>query len=139
MITVRKHLHKQNIYVRTTIPEPLVTDVNTKRRLQWCHTHKTSSIDKWKKVIWSDESSFLRFSLQLGECTFGYLECPHVVQGTTHLQTSMPSSGFEPRLYGSAVSVTNRMGDQDSFLITPDLRSRKWCASVSHLSFSELN
>ncbi|GFV66914.1 DDE_3 domain-containing protein [Trichonephila clavipes] len=31
-------------------PKPLVTDVNTKRRLQWCYTHNTWSIDKWKKV-----------------------------------------------------------------------------------------
>lgn len=61
VITVRRHLHKQNIYGRAAIPKPLVTNVNAKRRLQWCHTHKTWSIDKWKKVIWSDESSFTLF------------------------------------------------------------------------------
>ncbi|GFT48356.1 uncharacterized protein TNCV_4709011 [Trichonephila clavipes] len=49
IITVRKHLHKQNIYGRTVITKPLVTDVNAKCRRQWCHTHKTWSIDKWKK------------------------------------------------------------------------------------------
>ncbi|GFW57836.1 hypothetical protein TNCV_2927551 [Trichonephila clavipes] len=27
--------------------------------------------------------------------------------GTIHFQTSMPSSGFEPKPYGTAVSVTN--------------------------------
>ncbi|GFV04913.1 DDE_3 domain-containing protein [Trichonephila clavipes] len=42
---------------RAAIPTPIVTDVNAKRRLHWCHTHNTWSINKWKKVIWSDESS----------------------------------------------------------------------------------
>ncbi|GFX59610.1 hypothetical protein TNCV_3753751 [Trichonephila clavipes] len=28
-------------------------------------------------------------------------------EGTIHLQTSIPSPGFEPRLYGAAFSVTN--------------------------------
>ncbi|GFW54889.1 DDE_3 domain-containing protein [Trichonephila clavipes] len=52
---------RKNIYGRAAIPKPLVTDVNAKRRLQWRHTHKTWSIDKWKKVIWPDESSLMLF------------------------------------------------------------------------------
>ncbi|GFX13057.1 hypothetical protein TNCV_2357131 [Trichonephila clavipes] len=40
MITVRRHLHKQNIYDTAAIPKPLVTDVNAKR-LQWCPLAKT--------------------------------------------------------------------------------------------------
>ncbi|GFX59419.1 DDE_3 domain-containing protein [Trichonephila clavipes] len=35
MITVKRHLHKQNIYGRASIPKPLATGVKTKRRLQW--------------------------------------------------------------------------------------------------------
>ncbi|GFS76157.1 hypothetical protein TNCV_4667291 [Trichonephila clavipes] len=58
MILFRKHLHKLNIKDRAAISQPLVTDVNAKRRLQWCHTHKTRSIDKWKKVMWTDELPF---------------------------------------------------------------------------------
>ncbi|GFT21461.1 transposable element Tc1 transposase [Trichonephila clavipes] len=69
MITVRRHLHKQNIYGRAAIPKQLVTDVNAKRCLQWCHTHKTWSTDKWKKVIWFDKSSFTFFPTE--GCTFG--------------------------------------------------------------------
>ncbi|GFT54715.1 DDE_3 domain-containing protein [Trichonephila clavipes] len=61
MITVRRHLHKQNIYHRAAIPKPLVSNVNAKRFLYWCHTHKTWSIDRWKKVICSEESSFTHF------------------------------------------------------------------------------
>jgi 23S rRNA-/tRNA-specific pseudouridylate synthase len=61
IITVRRHLHKQNIYGRAAIPEPLVTEFNAKRRRQWCHNHKTWSIDEWKTVIWSDESCLTLF------------------------------------------------------------------------------
>ncbi|GFX08798.1 transposable element Tcb1 transposase [Trichonephila clavipes] len=62
IITIRRHLHKQNIYGRVAFPKPLVTDVKAKRGLQWCHTSKTWSIDKWKKVIYSDKLS-LSFTL----------------------------------------------------------------------------
>ncbi|GFW53493.1 hypothetical protein TNCV_3928711 [Trichonephila clavipes] len=51
MITVRRNPHKQNTYGRAATPKSLVTDVNAKRRVQWCHTHKMWSIDKWKNVI----------------------------------------------------------------------------------------
>ncbi|GFV87998.1 DDE_3 domain-containing protein [Trichonephila clavipes] len=61
IITVRRNLHKQNIYGRAVIPKLLVPDVNAKCRLQWCHIQKTQSIDKWKKVIVSDESSLKLF------------------------------------------------------------------------------
>jgi len=39
--TVRRCFHKENIYGRTAIPKPLVTDANAKRRVEWCHNHKT--------------------------------------------------------------------------------------------------
>ncbi|GFY03229.1 uncharacterized protein TNCV_1171891 [Trichonephila clavipes] len=34
MITVRRYFYEQNIYGKAEIPKVLVTDVNTKRRLQ---------------------------------------------------------------------------------------------------------
>ncbi|GFU80303.1 uncharacterized protein TNCV_3520801 [Trichonephila clavipes] len=45
-ITIKRHRHKQNICGRTAILKPLVTDVNAKHRLQWCHIHKIWLIDK---------------------------------------------------------------------------------------------
>ncbi|CAL1278326.1 unnamed protein product [Larinioides sclopetarius] len=57
-LLVDTQYYKQNIYGRAAIPNPLVTYVNDKRLLQWCHTHKIRPIDKWKKVTWFDESSF---------------------------------------------------------------------------------
>ncbi|GFS97655.1 transposable element Tcb1 transposase [Trichonephila clavipes] len=59
MITVKRHLHKQNIFGRAAIHKPLVTEDDAKRHLQWCHTHKTWSIDKW---IWSDAVAHRNFS-----------------------------------------------------------------------------
>ncbi|GFX88057.1 hypothetical protein TNCV_158751 [Trichonephila clavipes] len=37
----------------------------------------------------------------------GNFRVPSCREGTIHLQTSMPSPGFEPRSHGTAVSVTN--------------------------------
>lgn len=59
--TVRRELHKQGISGRAAIPKPLITDRNAKIRREWCHVHKTWSLEQWKKVIWSDESSFTLF------------------------------------------------------------------------------
>ncbi|GFT27717.1 DDE_3 domain-containing protein [Trichonephila clavipes] len=61
MITVKRYLHEHNIYRRATTSKQLVTHVYVKRRLQWCHTHKNWMINKWGKVIWSDELSFSLF------------------------------------------------------------------------------
>ncbi|GFS79863.1 DDE_3 domain-containing protein [Trichonephila clavipes] len=59
-----------DIYGRAAIPKPLVTDVNAISPQQWCHTHKTWYIVKWKKllptvkfecgcvIIWAAESWF---------------------------------------------------------------------------------
>ncbi|GFU70612.1 DDE_3 domain-containing protein [Trichonephila clavipes] len=69
MIVVRRHLHKQSIHGRADIPKPLVTDLNAKRYLQWCHTHKTWSIGKCKKVTGSYER-LSYFSLQQDGCMF---------------------------------------------------------------------
>ncbi|GFV69837.1 transposable element Tc1 transposase [Trichonephila clavipes] len=54
-----EHLHKPNIHGRAAIYKRFVTDVNGKRRLQWCHTHKTWSIDECMEAIWSNELSYI--------------------------------------------------------------------------------
>ncbi|GFY24174.1 hypothetical protein TNCV_1012271 [Trichonephila clavipes] len=72
-ITVRRHLHKQNIYCKAAFPKyffAVVGYLNAKNRLQRCHTRKPWSSDKWKKVIYSDESSLSHISQQQDGCTF---------------------------------------------------------------------
>ncbi|EFN77659.1 Transposable element Tcb1 transposase, partial [Harpegnathos saltator] len=59
--TVRRELHKSNIYGKATISKPFITDANAKLRKKWSHEHKTWTIDDWKNVVWSDQSSFTLF------------------------------------------------------------------------------
>jgi len=59
--TVRRELHKANIHGRAAIAKPLITEANAKLRKKWCHDHKTWTLDDWKNVVRSDESSFILF------------------------------------------------------------------------------
>ncbi|GFU44289.1 hypothetical protein TNCV_3041301 [Trichonephila clavipes] len=43
---------------------------------------------------------------------------PPCLEGTIHLQTSMPSPGFEPKPYGTAVSVTNHYTRQAAQILS---------------------
>lgn len=38
--------------------KPFISENNKKKRLEWCLTHKDWTVDDWKNVLWSDESSF---------------------------------------------------------------------------------
>jgi hypothetical protein len=49
-ITVRRELHKSNIYSRAAIATPLITKINAQMHKRWCHGHKTWTSDKWKQV-----------------------------------------------------------------------------------------
>ncbi|GFX19353.1 DDE_3 domain-containing protein [Trichonephila clavipes] len=83
MISVRRHLHKQNIYGREAVLKPLITDINPKRRLQWYYTCKT-----WKKVIWStNHLSFTLFS------TTGWVHVLRTYDGDCLLPTVKHGSG----------------------------------------------
>ena len=59
--TVRRELHKQGISGRAAIPKPLISDQNATKRTVWCRSHKTWTMEQWKTVIWSDESTFTLF------------------------------------------------------------------------------
>ncbi|GFW24182.1 hypothetical protein TNCV_1847411 [Trichonephila clavipes] len=56
---------------------------------------------------WSDESLSMILSRFNDPADSLRLDSFTVTSGTTHLQISMPSLGFEPRPNGTAVSVTN--------------------------------
>ena len=59
--TVRRELHKANIHGRAAIAKLFITEVNAKLQKKWCHDHKTWTLDDWKNVVWSNESSFTLF------------------------------------------------------------------------------
>ncbi|GFU27883.1 uncharacterized protein TNCV_449841 [Trichonephila clavipes] len=94
---VRKCLQKQNIYDRAAIPQPVVTDVKVKRRLQWCHTPKTCSMHKWKKVILYDESSstlFRTFGVHLRNRMIGIASLNLTSIEVNLSQNEQPCRGF---------------------------------------------
>ncbi|GFX09817.1 hypothetical protein TNCV_654161 [Trichonephila clavipes] len=55
---------------------------------------------------WSGASHLSSTNLTGGFAARKLFRIPSCREGTIHLQTSMPSPGFEPRPYGTAVSVT---------------------------------
>ena len=51
--TVQRRLHD-----RIAAKKPLVNDTNKKKRLAWAKKHDQWTLDRWKSVLWSDESKF---------------------------------------------------------------------------------
>jgi len=59
--TIGRELHKQGIAGRAATEKPFINDDNTRNRKKWCLSHKAGTIEQWKRVIWSYESSFTLF------------------------------------------------------------------------------
>ena len=59
--TIRRNLHELNIFFRIPASKPLLSDKQRENRLNWCIEKKDWSVNKWKSVIWSDESRFTIF------------------------------------------------------------------------------
>lgn len=58
--TIKRTLHNEGFYGRAGKRKPLVSEVNRKKRLEWCRTRKDWE-SEWDTIIWSDESRFLLF------------------------------------------------------------------------------
>jgi hypothetical protein len=56
-ITLKRHLHKNDIYGRIGVKKPFVNAANRMRRLSWAK-RKRNGVDEWDYIIWSDESKF---------------------------------------------------------------------------------
>jgi transposase len=56
-ITLKRHLHKNNIYGRVGAKKPFVNAANRIKRLSWAK-NKKNWVDEWNYIIWSDESRF---------------------------------------------------------------------------------
>lgn len=59
--TVRRELHQMDLHGRAAIAKPLIRAPNAVARKKWCKEHLGWTADEWKKVVWSDESSFTLF------------------------------------------------------------------------------
>jgi transposase len=61
-ITIRRTLKKIGLRSCFARPKPHISEVNEKKRLAWALERKDWSIAKWRKIVWSDESTFSQFS-----------------------------------------------------------------------------
>jgi len=58
MSTISNTLHEQGIKSRIAAKKPFINEVNQAKRLAFAHKHQKMTIDDWKNVLWTDESSF---------------------------------------------------------------------------------
>ena len=60
--TLRTYLHSAGLFGRVTIKKPLISLSNRLKRLSWCKAKGKWTLQKWRRVIWSDEKKFNLFS-----------------------------------------------------------------------------
>jgi len=56
--TLRKQIHDLGFNNRVAVKKPYVNDIQRRKRIEFAQTHLAWTLADWKKVIWSDESSF---------------------------------------------------------------------------------
>jgi len=59
--TVRRALHSTGLRNCIARSKPLVSAANKEARLTWCQRHASWTVEDWRKVLWSDESTFSQF------------------------------------------------------------------------------
>ena len=57
--TVQRRLSESGLHGQISAKKPLLKDTNNKKRLAWAKKHKNRHLDRWKSVLWSDESKFV--------------------------------------------------------------------------------
>ena len=57
----RLRLCESGSHGRIATKKPLLKDTNKKKRLAWAKKHKQWTLDRWKSVLWSDESKCKMF------------------------------------------------------------------------------
>ena len=55
--TVRSEFHEMCFHVRAAAQKPKITMCNVKR-MEWCKAYCHWTLEKWKRILWSDESRF---------------------------------------------------------------------------------
>ena len=62
--TIRRRLLSAGLKSCRPAKKPFVNYTQRQRRLRWCHEFKNFTEEQWKKVIFSDESSFQAFNVR---------------------------------------------------------------------------
>ena len=56
--TVRNELARQSLHSRIPRFSPLISEINKERRLLWARTYENWTVEDFKKILWSDESTY---------------------------------------------------------------------------------
>jgi transposase len=59
--TIRRALKDARLRSCVTRRKPLLTDVHMANRLAWAREHQHWTVKQWRRVLWSDESTFHQF------------------------------------------------------------------------------
>jgi transposase len=59
--TIRNELAQEGLHSRIPRLKPLISEKNKEKRLQWAHTYENWTIEDFKQVVWSDESTYTQF------------------------------------------------------------------------------
>ena len=51
----------QVLHGQIAAKKPLLKDTNKKKRLGWAKKHEQWTLDRWKSVLWSDQSKYEMF------------------------------------------------------------------------------
>ena len=61
--TIRNELDRQSLHSRISRFNPLISERNKERRLLWARTYENWTVEDFKKVLWSDESTYTQFRI----------------------------------------------------------------------------
>lgn len=61
LTTVKRRLREKGMIGRVAVKKPLLRPVNKEKRLKFAQEHVGWTIEKWKSVLWTDESKFELF------------------------------------------------------------------------------
>ena len=59
--TICNRLLEAGYPARTPLKKPLLNKDQRRKRLQWAKAHKDWDVERWRQVLWSDETSFSLF------------------------------------------------------------------------------
>jgi transposase len=59
--TIRRNLKKEGLTAHIPRKKPAMTEAHCQARLEWAYAHESWSARKWRKVLFSDESTFTQF------------------------------------------------------------------------------
>jgi hypothetical protein len=59
--TIRNELAKENLHSRIPRFSPLISESNKEKRYLWARTYENWTVEDFKRVVWSDESTYTQF------------------------------------------------------------------------------